>query len=483
MKLNHDLILVTAGRVAAAVVALLAIRVSTTLLTPELYGELALLITIQLLCGLFLINPVGQHINLHTHVWWDEGSLASRLKSYRGYVLIVSLIGGGIAFIVNLHQPPLYLAWTSVVVLSMVVAGTWNATLIPMLNMLGFRAQSVFWSVGTAVLGLIFSIVLTISWPSATAWLGGQAIGMLLGALGARAVLFRHEQYQKISKLSLPLLNRSTVLSYCVPLSMATGLMWLQLSGYRFLIEAYWGLAALGFMVVGFQVASQIFSIAESIFSQFLYPMFYRQISEERNGKFESLSYSDLVNTLAPLYLVLAGFIVMASPYLLKMLVSPKFQEATIFVMLGAGVELCRVLGNLLSNAAQITRKTYSLAAPYAVGAVSTLALVYLAGVLNMQILMGGVALTLGAGAMFVVMWSRMTKLITLTIDVRRWSQGAIAMIGISMLSIWLPREGDFWVSLGILILGSTCTGVVMVALLRKNPAVQRFLSVQLRKV
>lgn len=471
------------GRIASALIAVLTIRASTTLLKPEFYGELALLITIQSLCGLFLINPVGQHINLHSHVWWDEGSLASRLRSYRGYVLTISLVGGGIAFLVNLHQPLLQLAWTSAVVLLIVAAGTWNTTMIPMLNMLGFRAQSVFWSVGTSVLGLIFSVVLTISWPSATAWLGGQAIGMLVGAFGARAVLFRQEQYQKISKLSLPLLDRSTILSYCIPLSIATGLMWLQLSGYRFVIEAYWGLAALGFMVVGFQVASQIFSIAESIFSQFLYPMFYRQISEERNEKFKSLSYSDLVNILGPLYLVLAGFIMMAAPYLLKILVSPKFQEATIFVMLGAGVELCRVLANLLGNAAQITRKTHSLTAPYAVGAVTTLAFVNLSGILDMQILMAGFALTLGAGAMFAVMWLRMARQITLIIDMRRWSQGALAMFGISMLTIWIPKEADIWVSLGVLIMGIICSGVAMVVLLRKNPAVRRLLTVQLRKV
>lgn len=395
---------------------------------------------------------------------------------------MVSLAGGVMAILVNLDQSLIQLAWTSAVIFSMVFAGTWNATLIPTLNMLGFRAQSVFWSVGTAVLGLMFSVVLTMSWPSATAWLGGQAIGMLLGALGARAVLFRHEQYGKMSDLSLPLLNRSTVLTYCVPLSIATGLMWLQLSGYRFVIEAYWGLAALGFMVVGLQVANQIFSIVESILTQFLYPMFYRQVSAERVEKDESLAYSDLVNSLAPLYLVLAGFIVMAAPYLLRILVSPKYHEATIFVMLGAGVELCRVLGNLFGNAAQVTRRTHSLAAPYGAGAVTSLFLVYLAGVLNMPILASGVALAFGAGAMVAVMWWRMGRQITLTIDMHRCIQGALAMLTMSMLVILLPREVDIWETILILILGAISAGLVGAILVMRNPAVGRLLNVDLRK-
>ena len=94
MAFKRDLTLVIGGRFAAAAMALISIRVVTTVLTPEQFGELALLVAVQMFCGLFLINPVGQHINLHTHAWWDSGTLLSRLKSYRLYVLAVSLVGG-----------------------------------------------------------------------------------------------------------------------------------------------------------------------------------------------------------------------------------------------------------------------------------------------------------------------------------------------------------------------------------------------------
>jgi O-antigen/teichoic acid export membrane protein len=482
LALNRDLMLVGAGRLVSALLALATIRAATTLLGPERYGELALLVAVQMFCGLFLINPVGQHINLHSHAWWDEGSLAARLKSYRRYVLAVALAGGGIALLTSLHQTPVQLAWTTAVVLFMVAVATWNATLIPMLNMLGFRAQSVFWSVFTAVVGVITSVALAVWWPSATAWLAGQALGMLVGALGARSVLRRHAQYSRMPNVDLPLLDRQTVLTYCVPLSIATGLMWLQLSGYRFVIDAYWGLAQLGFMAVGLQVANQVFGLAESIASQFFYPMFYRQISGQPDAGAMSRAYSDLLNTLAPLYFVLAGLVVMGAPYLLKILVASQFQDAVTFVMLGAGIELCRTLGNLFGNAAQVTRKTHSLAAPYAAGAATTLALVFLAGVLDMPILMGGVALTVGAGAMFAVMWWRMGRQIALTLDLNRWLQGALAMFAMSALAIWLPGEADIWASIAILMVGTMFAGLVGAALLWKNPAVRRLLNVQLGK-
>ena len=86
---KRDFILLASGRFAAALMALVAIRVVTTYLTPAQYGELALLLTVQMFCGLFLINPVGQHINFHTHAWWDDGTLMVRLGAYQRYILVV----------------------------------------------------------------------------------------------------------------------------------------------------------------------------------------------------------------------------------------------------------------------------------------------------------------------------------------------------------------------------------------------------------
>ena len=73
--------------------------------------------------------------------------------------------------------------------------------------------------------------------------------------------------------------------------------MWLQLSGYRFLIEGYWGLAQLGFMAVGLQLAGQISALAESLAMQFLYPLFYRRVSLQEEKNEVVLAFSDLLNT------------------------------------------------------------------------------------------------------------------------------------------------------------------------------------------
>ncbi len=474
--------LVSGGRLATALMALITIRAVTTFLTPQQYGELTLLIAVQMFCGLFLINPVGQHINLHTHLWWDEGTLIARLKSYRHYVLVASLLGAIAVFCMGKQHSTLQLLWAVVTMFFMVATGTWNATLIPMLNMLGFRAASVLWSIVTVAISLVSSILLVVWLPSATAWFAGQVIGMSAGALGAKYVLRKHSMQSKSSQGILPLLDKHTVLTYCLPLALATGLMWLQLSGYRFVIEGYWGLAQLGFLAVGLQLAGQIWALAESLAMQFLYPLFYRRISANTKEAELQLAVSDLLNTLVPVYFVLTGLIILSAPYLLKLLVAPQFQNALNFVMLGAGIELCRVFGNLLSNAAHIRRNTKSLGFPYAVGSITALLLIYFMGERQLAISWAGVALMVSALAMFITMLISMYRQVKFLLDIRRCLIGVAVMLAMALLVIWTPSVSGLGTTIGMLMLIATPAAIIALALLWKNPATFRLLNVKLRK-
>lgn len=482
MAHKRDLILVIGGRLVSAFMALITIRAVTSFLTPEQYGELALLITVQMFCGLFLVNPVGQHINLHTHAWWDDGTLMARLRSYRRYVLVVSILGLVVVLGMGNQHNIQQLLCTAAAMFTMIMAGTWNATLIPMLNMLGFRAVSVLWSIITMTIGLASSILLVAWLPSATAWFAGQAMGMMVGALGAKYVLRQHAMQSRHSQGTLALLDRHTVLTYCLPLALATGLMWMQLSGYRFVIESYWGLAKLGFLAIGLQLAGQVWSLAESLSMQFLYPLFYRRVSSHGNQTEVELAFSDLLNTLVPVYFVLTGLLILSAPYLLKVLVASKFHEAITFVVLGAGIEFCRVFGNLLSNAAHVRRKTKSLALPYAAGAIVSFALIYFSGIWQMGIIWAGAGLLMGAIAMLVVMWIGMNRQVRFTLDMGRWIWGATVMLAMTALGICMPNVHGMVEAIAMLILVAILASVAVLALLWKNKAILRLLNVQLRR-
>jgi len=464
-------------------IALISIRAVTSFLPPEKYGELAILITIQMLCGLFLINPVGQHINLNTHRWWDDKTIIPRLKSYRFYVIASSTFGAIIALGVFPPTNSTMIILNIFPVFAMVVAGTWNATFIPMLNMLGFRGHSVFWSIVTSSTSLVTSILLVAIWTSATSWFVGQAIGMAVGALGARYQLNKQVSVEIRRQPKIPLLSKDVIISYCLPLSLAAGLMWIQLSGYRFAIQFYWGLAQLGFIAVGLQLAGQIWALIESLAIQFLYPFFFRRVSEQSDNSEIELAVSDLLNTLVPTYLLIAGLTILTAPYLLKLLVAPEYSDAWLFVAAGAIVELCRALGNLLGNAAHVRRKTISLATPYALGATVIIVCIFYSGTRQLDIKWAAAALVAGALAMIVSMTANMYTQVKFKLDKFRCFSSLLCMLGMASLIDSIPYASSWISAIGYIIITSLIVACLLFIMLWKNPATSRLLSVQLRKI
>ena len=152
---------------------LLSIRAVTTLFSPEQFGVLALLVVVQMFCGLFFINPVGQYININTHSWWDDGSLFGRLRSYLHYILLASFLGGVASIVLFWQQGliPVVLGFLSIFFI--VFTSTWNTTLVPMLNLLGFRSEAVILQVLTAGFALFFSVFFVLLEPTAFSWLFG----------------------------------------------------------------------------------------------------------------------------------------------------------------------------------------------------------------------------------------------------------------------------------------------------------------------
>jgi hypothetical protein len=229
-------------------------------------------------------------------------------------------------------------------------------------------------------------------------------------------------------------------------------------------------------------MAGQMWALAETLAMQFLYPFFYRRVSENQKQAEIELAFSDLLNTLVPVYLVLTGLLVLSAPYLLIVLVASQFQGALTFVALGAGIELCRVLGNLLSNAAHVKRQTKTLALPYAAGSMTALALIYFASASQLEISGAGAALMAGGLTMLTVMLFCMHLQVRITIDAARWFWSVAVMLALAAPVFYMPTMSSLGASIGMLMLIAVPACIAVVALLWKNPATLRLLDVQLLK-
>lgn len=463
----------------------------TSLIEPKDFGIYALLVAFQGLCGLLLINPVGQHINRHTHAWWDDGTLLKRLVGYNRYVIAVS---AGIALVVVvwwLLYPGTDHSITgallsALAVSAMVYLGTWNGTLVYILNMLGFRSSSVGWMLSSSVIGLGFSSLLAYEYHTGTSWVLGQAVGMAAGAIGAGLMLRQYQAARKLVELSLDklpaLLDRQTILNYCLPLAAATGLMWLQNTGYRFWVGGAWGAADLGLLAVGLSISAQIWAIIETLSMQFLNPYFFRHITEVQSEEQKSAVLSDMVNVMWPIYAVLAGFNVVFASSLLIVLTNERYHAAVTFVLLGVLIEFARCTGNLWSYAAQIERRTTKYILPYALGA-----LIVWGGALGVSAMQGdikmlAIVLAVSGVVMCAEMVRTMQRMMPVKLDVYRWLAGAtVLLICLTVVIIMPLKIQSLFNTILVILVGLFVSGGVMLTLLCRNPALKRLLAVSLR--
>lgn len=371
LAFKHDIIVIVGGRLLVALAGLASLRVLTYYMSPEKYGELSLLVVIQSLCGLLLVNPVGQYLNVNTHQWYDQGTLFSRLASYRKYLFMVSVVGSGLVFLLLYNAiEDLFVSALALLVIVWVV--NWNSTLVPLLNMLDKRIASVAWSAVTVILGMITSTLFIVHFESkASNWLFGQAVGMLVGIMGAKYSLRKFESTDKQEKRVL--ITKNEFITFCLPLAAATFFMWFSQSGYRIFVEYYWGLTALAFFVVGFQVAGALWSMVETIAMQFLHPCYYKASSDESNETKLQNALTDLINTLIPIYIFLCGMMLLGANQIFFLLVDVQYHSAIQFFYLAVIIEFVRVSTNVIGHAAQVKRKTKMLIAPYTIYAVMLL--------------------------------------------------------------------------------------------------------------
>lgn len=481
MAAARDFLWVGIGRLVTALVGLASVRLSTSLLPPDQYGVLALLATFQVFCGIFLVNPVGQYINRHTHGWAEDGTLLPRLARYRTWVIIAALAGALASGVWAMTQPITVgeRILVMAVVTLMVVAATWNGTSLWLLNMLGYRAQSVGWGGATVLLALLLSYAFTSFAGSGLAWFAGQAVGMAIGAFGAGIEVRRALPVAKAGRF--PLLEPGVLRGYILPLAVATGFMWWLLSGYRLLVEVHWGLAALGYAAVGLMLASQLWGLAETLAMQFLFPLFYRRIASSDRPD-ASLAFPDLLNTLGPVYLVLAAATLVAGPALLALLVDVAYAGVLPFVLMGTAIECCRALGNVLATAAQVERRMFALVPPYAAGALAVAAGVVWVAQGGGDIEQAVKMLAVAGAVMLSAMAFAMGRLHNFSLDLLRWGIAMVPVVGAAMLASKAPLVPvGISTALAIVALAGLVSAVLLLALLWKNPATTRLLAVRLK--
>lgn len=361
------------GRATQFLLALLMMRVATTLLSPEEMGRVSLVLTTTACFAMFLVNPVGMFINRRLHSWQENGVARYHLTYYVRYLLLVALIAAITLFVferfVNFGLP---INWLILLVCGSLFFNTINQTAIPSLNLLGLSGKFVSLTVATIASSFFCATLLVYRLQfSAQYWLLGLLLGQaLLGIIGTQ-VLFA--QLKKTEGECLPRVIHTphfrTLFHFAWPVALAAGLGWVQGQGYRYLLEGQLGLAQLGLFVAGYGISAGMIAGFESVLTTYFQPRLYRDANHSDPTE-QARAWLRYAAAVIPSLLLTIALIIFLAPEFTRIFLGEAFQAAAPFVIWGALAETMRVLMGVYSLIAHVYMQTRWLVLPNVVGAV-----------------------------------------------------------------------------------------------------------------
>ncbi len=397
------MLLVVAGRLTQFLLMVAGARFATTLLAPEEMGRIALVTALTAFFALFLVNPVGMFINRRLHSWVETGRARAYLGWYWKYLLLVCASAAVISIALNtsglvtLHMET---GWLLLLVCGSLIFNTLNQTAIPSLNLLGYRLPFIVLTLATIAAGLAAAVGLaTAVQPRGEYWLLGLLIGQaLFGWMGMR-VFYGKLGDHVIRTLPLTRAACRRLWVFAWPVALAVGFNWMQIQGYRFVLERQVGLAELGVFAAGYGLSAALLAGVEMILATYFQPAFYRRANDE-TADAHAQAWNDYAAAVLPAVVFVTAVVAGASPEVTVLVLGPAYQDARDYVMLGALAELIRSAGGVYGLIAHARMRTRLLLLPNAGGAALTVGLVVgLVPIFGV----GAAALAVAAGGMLVV--------------------------------------------------------------------------------
>ena len=474
------LMIIISGRVGIALAGIIAVRVSTSLLTPDQQGTLSQLNSISNLFCLLLVIPVMHFMNRGFLEWFDSGKLVQNTRKYFLFLLAVS----SFAFVLSS-----FLQWKIGIVNGMgiwAVAGLISLFIlfqniytygITGFNLFGVRSKFVFFSNLVAWSSIVFSVILFNWFKSPFSWSLGQVIGFLVGCISV-VMIWKNLHNQK------PLLDHHTsssihfnlpsILLFSWPILISSGLGWVQLYSYRFILDKIQGISIVGLFSVGYSLAATAITIYQSIITQYLDPIFFNDLrNKEPEGKIKA--WNNYAGFYLPGLVLTCAFIASAAPFLANVLLGKAFREVAIKITIWAAIiETMRASGWLLFQLglAKIDNRITIL--PTIAGAILAPLGVYYLG--SIDPIYGTIAgLIIAATVVFLISIWLSYRALPISWPFRKILQTLALslpfMIGLPLIYFFFPKPG-FVFSIVVLMISGLYALVIQVFLLKKKPSI-----------
>ena len=285
-RLSREGLWIVLGQAAAVLGALAGVRLLTELLDPAAYGELALGLTVAALVNQSVLGPLANGLTRFYAPAQEQGDLGGYLYAARRLVIAAT----GVIALIALPTLAGLLAtgraqWTGIAAAALAYAALsgYNAILNGVQNAARQRAVVALHQGMESWLRVLVAVGLLL-------WLGRSSTVAMLGyaaavvvVLGSQYVFFR-KAVRGTSAAAGKTNWQRQVWQYSWPISVFGIFTWAQLASDRWALELFATTRDVGTYAALFHLGYYPMSMASTMATQFLAPIFYQRAGDAKDG-------------------------------------------------------------------------------------------------------------------------------------------------------------------------------------------------------
>ncbi|MCX5701470.1 MAG: lipopolysaccharide biosynthesis protein [Candidatus Omnitrophica bacterium] len=286
-RLGREFFWISLGQVIALFGALVGVRLLTGVLSPQIYGELALGMTLATLVNLVLFSPLSSAALRFFSPACEKGELPSFMMALRRMfvqvtgIVFLLLIGTGVFLLLTKQSKWL---WLGAATLGFSLFSGYNSVLDGIQNAARQRLV-VAWHQALAYWGRFMIAVGLVMWFGAI-----SSLAMLGYMIGALLVLL--SQFWFFKRKLLPTRNLSSsikvlpwhwetkMFTYAWPFALWGIFTWAQLASDRWALKIFTGTREVGLYAVLYQLGYYPIAIFSGLITQLVAPVFFQRVGD-----------------------------------------------------------------------------------------------------------------------------------------------------------------------------------------------------------
>lgn len=375
------LLTIIAGRVLLIAYSVISLRLATEILGTAQIGVMHVVLSAVAMVAL-LIGSISLYFNRQFIEWHLEGRLLANIRRYTVFLIIAACVACTLFSVVYAvlgdKWTQVKLSWLLVILVGNLLITSLNGNLLSGLNSLGYRSRYVLLSNLAGWGGLAFALAGAILFERrAEYWLCGLLIGQVASLALALCSIRRAKAVPIWAALNLvksPDFRFWPVFRFSWPLTVCTGLYWIQRESFRPIMASVWDIETVGLFSVGFSVGMLVLASFETLFREYYAPIYYRAIAHSTYEQ-KLVAWNRYADAYFPAVVLVFLFVGSGGEFFLRLLASEEFQDVGSVVIWGALSQAVIMFYAAYVNLTTGLTDNLSLIAPSFIGAVVVIVL------------------------------------------------------------------------------------------------------------